>query len=162
MTESDESNTTANVFVSIKNPEISQSRADVRNDEKMAHLEKELEVLKEELRQIPFANSGLPSITPTNLPNPSKQTLCVPNCANAQPNSPLAVKTAPDLSLPNQAGTMSAYPTVQHRPGAHVETSSDAHVPPVYTFEALVYTEPVQSKYSTRLISMHKWGKMPG
>ncbi|MCE5166852.1 hypothetical protein HAX54_028033 [Datura stramonium] len=50
MTESEKSNTAANVLVSIENLESSQRRADVWNDEQMAHLEQELEVLKEELR----------------------------------------------------------------------------------------------------------------
>ncbi|MCD7459259.1 hypothetical protein HAX54_040459 [Datura stramonium] len=123
----------------------------------MAHLEQELEVVKEELRQvrdltrlsvatfshplyfpsletpapehfpkstcppqIPLANSVLPSITPTNLPNPDKQTLYVPNYANGPPNSPRAVRTTPNLSLPNQAGTMSAYLIARHRLGSHV------------------------------------------
>ncbi|MCD9643764.1 hypothetical protein HAX54_031463 [Datura stramonium] len=152
MTESDESNTAANVLVSIENPESSQRRADVRNDKKMTHQEQELAPKTPApehfpksacLPKKPLANSGLPSITPTNLPNPDKQTLYVPNCANGPQNSPHAVRNAPNLSLPIQVGSMSAYLTAQHRPGAHVVTFYDAHVPPVYTFEAPTYTTPV-------------------
>lgn len=77
------------------------------------------------------------------MPNPGKQTPYVPNYANVPPNSPPAIKAAPNPSLPTQAGTMSAYPTTQHRHGAYIATSYDPPVPPVYTFEAPTYTAPV-------------------
>ncbi|MCD7472893.1 hypothetical protein HAX54_014308 [Datura stramonium] len=52
MIESNESNTAANILMSTENPESSQRREDVQNDEQMTHLEQELEVLKEELCQV--------------------------------------------------------------------------------------------------------------
>ncbi|MCE5166178.1 hypothetical protein HAX54_015398 [Datura stramonium] len=161
----------------MENPEGSKRRADTRNDEQMAHLEQELEILREELRQvrdltklnvttfphslrfpsfetpapehfpksthppqIPLASSGLPSVTPPNLPNLVKQTPYVPN---VKPNSPPMVKTAPNVSLPTQAGIMHVYPTMQHIPGANVATSYELHVPPVYAVEAPAFTTPV-------------------
>ncbi|MCD7465786.1 hypothetical protein HAX54_001944 [Datura stramonium] len=177
MTESDESNTAANILASIKNLEGSQRRANTRNDEQMAHLEQKLEILREELCQvryltklnittfpnslcfpsletlapkhfsksthpprIPLANSGLPSITLANMSNPVKQTPYVPNVT---PSSPPVVRTAPNLSLPSQAGKMPAYPVMQHIPRAHVATSYESHVPLVYVVEAPAFIAPV-------------------
>ncbi|MCD7448349.1 hypothetical protein HAX54_041084 [Datura stramonium] len=146
MIESDESTIAANILASMENPKGSQRRADTRNDRQMAHLEQELEILREELRQvrdltklnvttfphslhfpsfetptpqyipksahppqIPLANSGLPSVTPANLPNPVKQT---PYDPNVTPNSPPVVRTEPNLSLPTHAGTVPSYPVM--------------------------------------------------
>ncbi|MCE0481102.1 hypothetical protein HAX54_038513, partial [Datura stramonium] len=111
----------------------------------MAHLEQELEILREELHQvqdltqlnvttfpqwllfpyfetptlvhfpksthppqIPLTNSGLPSVTHANLPNPVKQTPYVPNVI---PNSPPVVRTP--------------------------------HMPPIYAVEAPTFTAPI-------------------
>ncbi|MCE3214620.1 hypothetical protein HAX54_052900 [Datura stramonium] len=137
ITEYDESNTAANVLVSIKNPESSQRRADVRNDEQMDHLEEEYKELKEELCQVRDLTRLNVATFSHLLHFPSLET---PNPEHF-PKSVL--RTAPNLSLPNQVGTMSTYPTTQHRTRAHVETSYDAHVPPVYTFETPTYTTPV-------------------
>ncbi|MCD7465136.1 hypothetical protein HAX54_000678 [Datura stramonium] len=51
MTESDESNTAANILISMENPEGSQRSTNTRNDEQMTYLEKELDILREKLRQ---------------------------------------------------------------------------------------------------------------
>ncbi|MCD9643935.1 hypothetical protein HAX54_031827, partial [Datura stramonium] len=99
--------------------------------------------------QIPLANSGLPSITPTNFPNPSKQTLYVPNCANGPPNSSPAVRTAPNLSLPNQASTMSAYPTAQHKLGAHAPPNVNNNPLPNHGNQG-VYMVTLDEEYDMR------------
>ncbi|KAH0709391.1 hypothetical protein KY284_010818 [Solanum tuberosum] len=46
MNDKDEFNAAANIIVPIENPESSQSIADIRNEEKMAHMEQELEIFE--------------------------------------------------------------------------------------------------------------------
>ncbi|MCE0482266.1 hypothetical protein HAX54_040849, partial [Datura stramonium] len=90
--------------------------------------------------QISLDSFGPPSVTPTNFPNPVKQTPYVPN---VKPNSPLAVRNVPNLSLPTQDGTMVAYLAMQHILEEHVATYYEPHVPPIYAFEGPVFTAPV-------------------
>ncbi|KAG5572254.1 hypothetical protein H5410_062020 [Solanum commersonii] len=52
MTDKDEFNDVANIIVPIENPKSSRGIADIQNEEKMAHMEQELEILREELRQV--------------------------------------------------------------------------------------------------------------
>ncbi|KAH0672672.1 hypothetical protein KY290_024907 [Solanum tuberosum] len=52
MTDKDEFNTAANIIVPIKNPKSSRSMIDIQNEEKMARMEQELEILREELLQV--------------------------------------------------------------------------------------------------------------
>ncbi|KAH0706062.1 hypothetical protein KY285_010592 [Solanum tuberosum] len=46
MNDKDEFNAAANIIVPIENPESSRSIADIRKDEKMAHMEQELEIFE--------------------------------------------------------------------------------------------------------------------
>ncbi|KAH0670742.1 hypothetical protein KY290_026140 [Solanum tuberosum] len=64
MNDKDEFNVTANIIVPIENPESSRSIADIQNEEKMAHMEQELEILREELRQV----RDLAKLSATTLP----------------------------------------------------------------------------------------------
>ena len=89
MTDKDDSNAAANIMIPIENPEGSRTMMDIHNEEKMAHMEQELELLREELRQVRdlaklsattfptfkmpiyFAKADLPS---ADLPNQPEQT----------------------------------------------------------------------------------------
>ncbi|KAH0714826.1 hypothetical protein KY284_007731 [Solanum tuberosum] len=52
MTDKDDFNAAANIMIPIENPECSRDMIDIQNGEKMAHMEQELEILREELRQV--------------------------------------------------------------------------------------------------------------
>ncbi|KAH0696114.1 hypothetical protein KY290_013475 [Solanum tuberosum] len=52
MTDKDEFNVAANIILTIENPKSSRSIADIQNEEKMAHMEQELKILREELCQV--------------------------------------------------------------------------------------------------------------
>ncbi|KAH0679149.1 hypothetical protein KY284_020234 [Solanum tuberosum] len=52
MTDKDKFNAAANIIVPIENPKSSRSIVDIQNEEKMAHMEQKLEILREELRQV--------------------------------------------------------------------------------------------------------------
>ncbi|KAG5595215.1 hypothetical protein H5410_036447 [Solanum commersonii] len=45
-------NVAANIMIPIENPEGSRDMIDFQNKEKMAHMEQELEILRDELRQV--------------------------------------------------------------------------------------------------------------
>lgn len=80
---------------------------------------------------IPLANFGLPLVIPGNLPDyPDK--IHVPSYTQLPPTLPPAVMTTPKLSLPTQAATMPTNPTIQHILGAHIATSYELPMPPVY------------------------------
>ncbi|KAH0665316.1 hypothetical protein KY290_027579 [Solanum tuberosum] len=89
MTDKDDFKAAANIMIPIENPEGSRNMIDIQNEEKMARMEEELEILKEELRQVRdlaklsattfptfkmpiyFAKADLPS---ADLPNQPEQT----------------------------------------------------------------------------------------
>ncbi|KAG5614332.1 hypothetical protein H5410_014156 [Solanum commersonii] len=52
MTDKDDFNAAANIMIPIESPEGSRNMIDIQNGEKMAHMEQELEILREELRQV--------------------------------------------------------------------------------------------------------------
>ncbi|KAG5599488.1 hypothetical protein H5410_030858 [Solanum commersonii] len=52
MVDKDEFNATANIMVPIENLEGSRKVTYIQNEEKMAHMEQELEILREELHQV--------------------------------------------------------------------------------------------------------------
>ncbi|XP_049358814.1 uncharacterized protein LOC125823480 [Solanum verrucosum] len=60
MTDKDDFNAAANIMIPIENPEGSRNMMDIQNEEKMAHMEQELEILREELRQILGAHVAAP------------------------------------------------------------------------------------------------------
>ncbi|MCD7448024.1 hypothetical protein HAX54_037337 [Datura stramonium] len=133
----------------------------------MAHLEQELEILREELCQEDFPKSTHPpQISLANLaylqsllvilPNAVKQTPYVPNYTNVPPYSPPEVRNAPNLSLPTQDGTMYSYQAMQRIPDPPVKTSCDPYVPPVYTFEAPTFTTPIAVKVLYEVLNMNK------
>ncbi|MCE5165795.1 hypothetical protein HAX54_012325 [Datura stramonium] len=95
----------------------------------MAHLEQELEILREELRQVR-------DLTKAQF----KQNPYVPNVI---PNSPPVVRTAPNFSIPTQVDTMPTNPEMQHILGSHIATSYETHTPHVYAVEAPAFIEPV-------------------
>ncbi|KAH0670562.1 hypothetical protein KY290_005472 [Solanum tuberosum] len=150
MTDKDDFNAAANIMIPIENSEGSRNMVDIQNEEKMAHMEHELEILREELRQVRdltklsattfptfktpiyFAKADLPSV---DLPNQPEQTQHAPTQGRVSPASPTAVRTVPDLS--NHDPTI---PTMQQILGAHVATPYEPHVPPVYTARAPTFT----------------------
>ncbi|KAG5615843.1 hypothetical protein H5410_015667 [Solanum commersonii] len=115
MSDKDEFNAAANIIVPFENLESSRSIVDIPNEEKMAHMEQELEILREELRQVrDLAKLQFP------------------------PASPTAVRIVPDLS--NRDSTI---PTVQQILGAHVAASYEPHIPPIYAAGVPIFTTPV-------------------
>ncbi|KAG5590751.1 hypothetical protein H5410_041265 [Solanum commersonii] len=136
MTDKNEFNATANRIVPIENLESSQSITDIQNEEKMAHMEHELEILREELRQthIYFPKADLPS---ADLPNQLELTQHAPAHGRVPPVSPIVVRTAPDLF--NRDPTR---PIMQQILGAHVAAPYEQHVPPVYAAGAPTFTMP--------------------
>ncbi|XP_049391611.1 uncharacterized protein LOC125856071 [Solanum stenotomum] len=133
MSDKDEFNVAANIIVPIENPESSRSIADIQNKEKMAHMEQELEILREELRQVRdlaklsattfptfktpiyFLKADLPS---ADLPNQPELTQHAPTHGRVPPASPTAIL------------------------GAHVAAPYETHVPPVYAARAPTFTMP--------------------
>ncbi|KAG5595600.1 hypothetical protein H5410_036832 [Solanum commersonii] len=118
MTDKDDFNVAANIMIPIENPEGSQNMIDIQNGEKMSHMEKELELLKEELHQ-------------------PEQTQHAPTHGQVPPVSLTAVRTVPDLSNRNPT-----IPTMQQILGAHVVAPYEPHVPPVYAVGAPTFTMP--------------------
>ncbi|KAG5632501.1 hypothetical protein H5410_004218 [Solanum commersonii] len=118
----------------------------------MAHMEQELEILREELRQVRdlakllaitfptfktpiyFPKADLPS---ADLLNQPKLTQHDPTHRRVPPASPTAVRIVPDLS--NRDLTI---PTMQQILGAHVAAPYEPHVPPVYAAGAPTFTMP--------------------
>ncbi|KAH0661678.1 hypothetical protein KY284_026609 [Solanum tuberosum] len=152
MADKDEFNAAANIMIPIENPEGSQNVTDIQNEEKMAHMEQELEILREELHQVrdmaKLSASTFPTLkTPiyfpkpdlpfADLPNQPELTQHAPSHGRVPSASPTAVRTIPDLF--NCDPTM---PTMQQILGAHVTTSYKPHVPPVYTAVAPTFTAP--------------------
>uniref|UniRef100_M1D948 Uncharacterized protein n=1 Tax=Solanum tuberosum TaxID=4113 RepID=M1D948_SOLTU len=148
MTDKEDFNAAANIIVPIENPESSRSIADIQNEEKMAHMEQELEILREELRQVrDFAKLSATTFptfkTPiyfakSDLPNQQEQTQRAPTHGQVPPASPTAVRTVPDLS--NRDPTI---PRMQQILGAHVAAPYEPHVPPVDAAGAPTFTMPV-------------------
>ncbi|KAH0679233.1 hypothetical protein KY284_020318 [Solanum tuberosum] len=64
MSDKDEFNAATNIRVPIENPESSRSIVDIQNEEIMAHMEQELKILREELRQV----RDLAKLTATTFP----------------------------------------------------------------------------------------------
>ncbi|KAG5630416.1 hypothetical protein H5410_002133 [Solanum commersonii] len=113
MTNKDEFSAATNIVVPIENPESSRSIVDIQNDEKMAHMQQELNILREELHQVPdlaklsattfatfktpiyFPKVDLPSV---DLPNQPELTQHSPTHGRVPPSSPTAVRTVSDLS----------------------------------------------------------------
>ncbi|KAG5571607.1 hypothetical protein H5410_061373 [Solanum commersonii] len=52
MTDKDNFNAATNIMIPIENPEGSRNMIYIQNEEKMARMEQELEILREELRQV--------------------------------------------------------------------------------------------------------------
>ncbi|KAG5628276.1 hypothetical protein H5410_013494 [Solanum commersonii] len=131
MIDKDDFNAAANIMIPIENLEVSQNIIDSQNEEKMARMEQELEILREELHQVArlgqtkpiyFAKADLPS---ADLPNQPEQTQHAP------------IRIVPDLS--NRDPTI---PTMQQILGAHVAAPFEPHVPPVYAARAPTFTMP--------------------
>ncbi|XP_060210376.1 uncharacterized protein LOC132637279 [Lycium barbarum] len=169
MTITNEVNPTANLSITNENPRSSTARINLSDEEETALLKIQLDELRGELRQvqdlthltvtafpnpphfpsldspvpeyfppsirpppIPLSFSNLPPVTPANVPNMHKQTPYVPDYTHTSQN-PTSTQTT----------TAPTYPTVQHIPGAHVDTSREQYIPPVYTAGALSFTAPV-------------------
>ncbi|KAH0742961.1 hypothetical protein KY290_030954 [Solanum tuberosum] len=125
---------------------------DIQNEEKMAHMEQELEILREELRQVrdlaklsatTFLTFKAPIYFPkadllsADLPNQPELSQYAPTHGRVPPASPTAVRTVPDLSNRERI-----IPTMQQILGAHVATPYEPYVPPVYTAGAPTFTMP--------------------
>ncbi|XP_055800430.1 uncharacterized protein LOC129869872 [Solanum dulcamara] len=158
MTGGEEFNAAANIMIPVENPESSQNIADIQNDEKMAHMAQELEILREELRQVrdlaklsatTFPSFKMPSylpradLPPTDSPNMPKR---APAHGQAPLAHPSAIRTAPDL--PTQDPVTPTYPVTNQIFGAHTVAPYDSHIPPVYAVEAPTFTIPVRVKVS--------------
>ncbi|XP_049375476.1 uncharacterized protein LOC125840547 [Solanum verrucosum] len=127
MTDKDDFNAAANIMIPIENPEGSRNMMDIQNEEKMAHMEQELEILREELCQVRDLAKLSATTFPTfkmpiyfakaDLPNQPEQTQRAPTHGQVPPASPTALRTVPDLS--NRDPTI---PTMQQILGAHVTT----------------------------------------
>ncbi|KAH0773656.1 hypothetical protein KY290_010793 [Solanum tuberosum] len=65
MIDKDEFNAAVNIMIPIKNPEGSRNMKDIQNEEKMAHMEQELEILREELCQVRDLDKLLATTFPT-------------------------------------------------------------------------------------------------
>uniref|UniRef100_M1DDM7 Uncharacterized protein n=1 Tax=Solanum tuberosum TaxID=4113 RepID=M1DDM7_SOLTU len=118
----------------------------------MAHMEQELEILREELRQVrdlaklsatTFLTFKTPIYFPkvdlssADLPNHPELTQHTPTHGRVPLASPTAVRTVPDFS--NREPTI---PTMQRILGAHVTAPYEPHVPPVYAAGAPTFTTP--------------------
>ncbi|KAG5616501.1 hypothetical protein H5410_016325 [Solanum commersonii] len=145
MTDKDEFNAAANIIIPIENLEGSQNMTDIQNEEKMARMERELKILREELRQVRDLaklsvttfltfKADLPSV---DLPNQPEQTQHTLAHGRVPPASPTAVRTIPDLS--NRDPTI---PTMQQILGAHDATPYGPHVPPIYATGDPTFTMP--------------------
>ncbi|KAG5599843.1 hypothetical protein H5410_031213 [Solanum commersonii] len=119
----------------------------------MAHMEQELEILREELCQVrdlaklsatTFPTFKMPIYFPkvdlpsADLPNHPEQTQHAPTRSRVPPASPTPVRTVTDLSHRDPA-----IPTMQHLLGAHVAAPYEPHIPLVYAIGAPTFTTPV-------------------
>uniref|UniRef100_M1DCF6 Uncharacterized protein n=1 Tax=Solanum tuberosum TaxID=4113 RepID=M1DCF6_SOLTU len=154
MTDKDDFNAAANIMIPIENPEGSRNMIYIQNEEKMACMEQELEILRVELHQVQdlaklsattfptfktpiyFAKADLPS---ADLPNQLEQTQHAPTHGRVPPASPTAIRTV--LNLSNHDPTI---PTMQQILGAHVAAPYEPYVPPVYGAEAPTFTIPAK------------------
>ncbi|XP_060192680.1 uncharacterized protein LOC132622155 [Lycium barbarum] len=169
MTITNEVNPTANLSITNENPESSTERINLNDEEEIALLKLQLDELRGELRQvrelthltvtafpnpphfpsldslvpehfplstrpppIPLSFSNLPPVTPAYVPIMHKQTPYVPDYTHTSQN-PLSTQTT----------TAPTYPTEQHIPGAHVDTSREQYVTPIYAARAPTVTAPV-------------------
>ncbi|KAG5584334.1 hypothetical protein H5410_044768 [Solanum commersonii] len=147
MTDKDDFKATANIMIPIENSEGSRNMIDIQNGEKMAHMEQELEILREEIRQVrdlvKLSAATFPTFkTPiyfakSDFPNQPEQTQHAPTHGQVPPVPPTSVRTVPDL--PNRDPTI---PTMQQILGAHVAAPYEPHVPPVYAAGAPTFTIP--------------------
>ncbi|XP_049406049.1 uncharacterized protein LOC125869627 [Solanum stenotomum] len=150
MTDKDDFNAATNIMIPIENPEGSRNMIDIQNEKKMAHMEQELEILREELRQVRDLTKLFATTFPTfktpiyfpkadllsaDLPNQPGLTQRTPTHGQVPPASPTAVRIVPNLS--NRDPTI---PTMQQILGAHVAAPYEPHVPPVYAAGAPTFT----------------------
>ncbi|KAG5579956.1 hypothetical protein H5410_050583 [Solanum commersonii] len=113
MTDRDEFNVAANIMIPIENPEGSKNVTDIQNKEKMAHIEQELDILREELRQVRDLAKLSASTFPTfktpiyfpkadlpfaDLPNQPELSQHAPAHGRVPLASPIAVNTMSGLS----------------------------------------------------------------
>ncbi|XP_060211790.1 uncharacterized protein LOC132639355 [Lycium barbarum] len=131
MTITNEFNPTANLSITNENPESSRERINLNDEEEIALLKLQLDELRGELRQV----RDLTHLTVTALPNPPHfPSLDSPVPEHFPPSTrplPLSFSNLPPLTPAN------------HIPGAHVDTSHEQYVPPVYAAGAPTFTAPV-------------------
>ncbi|KAG5587966.1 hypothetical protein H5410_048400 [Solanum commersonii] len=145
MTDKDDFNAAANIMIPIENPKGSRNMIDIQNGEKMAHMEQELKILREELCEVrdlaKLSATTFPTFkTPilfakSDFPNQPEQTQHAPTHGQVPPVSPTVVRTVPDLSNYDPI-----IPTIQQILGAHVAAPYDPHVPPVYAAGVPTFT----------------------
>ncbi|KAH0773510.1 hypothetical protein KY290_010647 [Solanum tuberosum] len=129
-----EFNAATNIMIPIGNPEASRNMTYIQNEEKMAHMKQELEIVREELCQTPiyFAKADFSS---ADLSNQPEQTQHAPTHGRVPPASPTAVSTILDLS--NHDPTI---PIMQQILRAHVAAPYERHAPPVYAIGSPTFT----------------------
>ncbi|KAG5571547.1 hypothetical protein H5410_061313 [Solanum commersonii] len=142
MIDKDEFNAAVNIMIPIKNPKGSQNMKDIQNEEKMAHIKQELEILREELRQVrdlaKLSATTFPTFkTPIYFTMADLPSAYLPN----QPRTNSTRSSHTDRSdLSNRDPTI---PTKHQILGEHVAAPYDPHVPPVYVVGAPTFTMPV-------------------
>ncbi|XP_055803394.1 uncharacterized protein LOC129872427 [Solanum dulcamara] len=156
MTGEEEFNIAANIMIPVENPESSQNMDNIQNDEKMAHMAQELEILREELCQVrdlaklsatTFPSFKMPSyfpradLPPADSPNMPKR---APVHGQAPLAHPSAIRTTPDL--PTQDPVTPTYPVINQIFGAHTVVPYDSQILPVYAVEAPTFMIPARVK----------------
>ncbi|KAH0742988.1 hypothetical protein KY290_030981 [Solanum tuberosum] len=86
MTDKVEFNAAENIMIPIENPEGSRNMTDIQNEEKMSRMEQELEILREELRQVrDLAKlSATLSLLSRRLSTSQRLTCLIPTCQISQ------------------------------------------------------------------------------
>ncbi|KAM3202379.1 hypothetical protein P3L10_030003 [Capsicum annuum] len=128
-------------MIAVDEVESSQKLSKMQNNEQMANMAQEIEVLKEELRQmrnltkltmasfptqLQGPDVGLPPIAPANPTNLSH--------AQEPPSFQPTAGAIPGYPFSTHNFTVSIHPEMQHIPEAHV--TCEIPVPPVYAIEA--------------------------
>ncbi|XP_055800977.1 uncharacterized protein LOC129870276 [Solanum dulcamara] len=105
MTGEEEFNIAANIMIPVENPESSQNMANIQNDEKMAHMAQELEILREELRQVrdlaKLSATTFPTFKmPSHFPRADLPPADSPNMPKRVPIPPVYAAEAPTFTTP--------------------------------------------------------------
>uniref|UniRef100_M1DMJ8 Uncharacterized protein n=1 Tax=Solanum tuberosum TaxID=4113 RepID=M1DMJ8_SOLTU len=169
MTDRDEFNAVANIMIPIENPVGSRNMTDIQNEEKMARMEQELKILREELCQlrdlaklsattfptfktpIYFAKADLPSADLPNHPEQNQEHM-------VKFHQPLQPQFGPFLT-----SLIAILPYLQcSKYLGHMSPLPMSHLFHLYIPLKLLPSQRQLWLISrTKLINMQKWRKMP-